>query len=310
MSQATRRGTARAQESEQVIYTSLLMDYIKPADVVKAMLASGEIKSSLKISDLLLRGILSGALLGFATSLAFTASLQTGVPLTGAIVFPVGFVMIVLLGLELVSGNFAVVTMAGLDGRAHWRSVINNLLWVFVGNLIGSVLYGLMLYVAMTNMGTDAPTGIATRIVAAAEAKTVAYAANGHAGFVTVFVKAMLCNWMVCMGVVMALTSQSTAGKISAMWLPVLTFFGQGFEHAVVNMFLIPTGMMLGAKVSFSDWWFWNQVPVTIGNFVGGFVFTGLILYWTYRPPIAKTKALTTAPSHTHPAMESEPARL
>lgn len=286
------------------------MDYIKPSDVVRAMLASGETKSSLKISDLLLRGILSGALLGFATSLAFTANLQTSIPLIGAMVFPVGFVMIMLLGLELVTGNFSVVTVAGVDGRARWRSVSNNLLWAFVGNLIGSVLYGILLYVAMTSMGTDLPAGIAARIVAVAEAKTTAYAALGHAGLVTVFVKAILCNWMVCMGVVMALTSHSTVGKIAAMWLPVLTFSGQGFEHAVVNMFLIPTGMMLGAKVSFPDWWFWNQIPVTIGNFVGGFVFAGLILYWTYRPSIAKTAPVAPTPALESPVMASEPARV
>lgn len=288
------------------------MDYIKPADVVKAMLASGEAKSSLRINDLLLRSILSGALLGCATSLAFTASLQTGVPLTGAIVFPVGFVMIVLLGLELVTGNFAVVAVAGVAGRAPWSSVLNNLLWVFLGNLTGSVLYGLMLYVAMTNMGTDAPAGIAARIVTAAESKTIAYAASGSAGMTTVFVKAMLCNWMVCLGVVMALTSQSTAGKIAAMWLPVLTFFGQGFEHAVVNMFLIPTGMILGAKVSFSDWWFWNQIPVTLGNFAGGFLFTGLFLYWTYRPSSAKAAmpSPTSTPASAPDILKPEPARI
>jgi len=68
------------------------------------------------------------------------------------------------------------------------------------------------------------------------------------------------------------------------MWLPIITFFGQGFEHSVVNMFLIPTGMMLGAKVTLSDWWLWNQIPVTLGNLVGGMLFTGLFLYWTYKP--------------------------
>jgi formate/nitrite transporter FocA (FNT family) len=54
-------------------------------------------------------------------------------------------------------------------------------------------------------------------------------------------------------------------------------------------MFVIPTGMMLGAKVSVSDWWLWNQIPVTLGNLVGGFVFTGLALYATYKPakPVA-----------------------
>jgi len=94
-----------------------------------------------------------------------------------------------------------------------------------------------------------------------------------------------LCNWMVTMGVVMGLTSQSTIGKIAAMWLPILTFFAQGFEHSVVNMFVIPAGMILGAQVSLADWWVWNQIPVTLGNIVGGFIFTGLALYITYKKP-------------------------
>ena len=234
------------------------MDYIKPVELVKNMLTAGETKAALSIKDLLIRGFLSGALLGFATSLALTATAQTNTALVGALVFPVGFVMIVLLGLELVTGSFAVTTLAAVDGRKSWSQVASNLTWVFLANLIGSIAYGLLLYVVLTDMGTTAPSGIAAKIVAIAEAKTTAYAAHGFAGMVTVFVKAILCNWMVCLGVVMAMTSQSTMGKIAAMWLPILTFFAQGFEHSVVNMFMIPTGMLLGAKVSFSDWWLWN----------------------------------------------------
>ncbi|MGH7991725.1 MAG: formate/nitrite transporter family protein, partial [Limisphaerales bacterium] len=151
------------------------------------------------------------------------------------------------------------------------------------------------LYIVLTNAGSDAPAGIAAKIVAVAEAKTNAYAAHGMAGMITVFVKAILCNWMVCLGPVMAMTSQSTLGKIVAMWLPIITFFAQGFEHSVVNMFIIPTGMMFGAKVSMTDWWLWNQIPVTLGNLVGGFLFTGLFLYWTYRP--AKEKSTVAVPA-------------
>ena len=260
------------------------MDYIKPAEVVKAMVALGDAKASLKPKDLLLRGILSGALLGCATSLAIGATAQTNLPIVGALVFPVGFVMIVLLGLELVTGSFAITTLAAVDGRQSWAKVITNLGWVFVANLIGSVLYGVLLYATLTNFGSEAPTGIAAKIVAIAEAKTVGYEAHGWAGLGTVFTKAILCNWMVCLGVVMALTSHSTVGKIVAAWLPIVTFFAQGFEHSVVNMFVIPTGMLLGAHVSVSQWWLWNQLPVTLGNALGGFVFTGLFLYWTYRP--------------------------
>lgn len=287
------------------------MDYIKPLEVVKNMVAAGDAKAGLPVRDLLIRGFLSGALLGFATSLAITASAQTNVPLVGALVFPVGFVMIVLLGLELVTGSFAVVMLAGVDRRRQWPAVFANLGWVFLGNLIGSVVYGALLYVALTNMGTATPAGIGARIIAAAEAKTTGYAAVGTAGMITVFVKAVLCNWMVCLGVVMAMTSQSTLGKIAAAWLPILTFFAQGFEHSVVNMFLIPTGMMLGAKVSISDWWLWNQIPVTLGNLAGGLIFTGLFLYWTYRPQPQPAFAPARADAAaTQPAMAGgEPAR-
>lgn len=267
------------------------MDYVKPAEVVKAMLASGEAKASLPVKDLLIRGILSGALLGFATSLAIGATLQTNLPIVGALVFPVGFVMIVLLGLELVTGSFAVVTLAAADGRVSWGKAISNLFWVFTANLIGSLLYGVLLYGALTSFGTEPVSGVAAKIVAIAEAKTVAYAAHGAAGFATVFAKSILCNWMVCLGVVMALTSQSTLGKIVAAWLPIVTFFAQGFEHSVVNMFVIPTGLLLGAKTTVAQWWLWNQLPVTLGNLVGGFLFTGLFLYWTFRPTPAAEPA-------------------
>jgi formate transporter len=271
------------------------MDYIKPLEVVRTMVTAGTAKAGLGVKDLLIRGFLSGALLGFATSLAFTATAQTNTPLVGALVFPVGFVMIVLLGLELVTGSFALVPLAAVDGRASWRQVGANLFWVFVGNLIGSVVYGYLLYICLGGLTGGAPTGIAAKLASIAEAKTTAYAAQGMTGLVVVFVKAILCNWMVCLGVVMAMTSQSTIGKIAAAWLPVLTFFAQGFEHSVVNMFVIPTGMLFGAKVSLSDWWLWNQLPVTLGNLVGGLLFTGLFLYWTYSPE--RSAAARTADS-------------
>jgi len=252
------------------------MDYVKTADVAVAMLDAGRRKLALSPRDLLIRGMLSGAILGVATSLAFTGAVQTNVPLVGALIFPVGLISIVLLGLELVTGSFALVPLPWLEGEASAGSVVVNWGWVFIGNLIGSVAYGALLAIALTNMGHVEPAGVAARIVTIAEAKTVGYAAYGAAGMVTVFVKAVLCNWLVCLAIVMAMTTSSTIGKIAAAWLPVFIFFAQGFEHSVVNMFVIPTGMMLGAKVTVFDWLFWNQIPVTLGNLVGGFVLTGL----------------------------------
>ncbi len=275
------------------------MDYAKPADIVASMIDASETKLALAPRDLLIRGAISGALLGASTSLAFGAAVTTGQPLVGAIVFPVGFVMIVLLGLELVTGSFALLPLATLEGKAGWGAVVANWSWVFLGNLLGSLLFGGLLAIALTNMGTAAPAGVATRIIAIAEAKTAANEALGTAGMVSVFVKAILCNWLVCLGVVMAMTSTSTVGKIVAAWLPIVTFFAQGFEHSVVNMFVIPTGMLMGAKVSLYQWWVWNQIPVTLGNIVGGFLFTGLALYTTYKPvkSLAATPVVLQAPA-------------
>jgi formate/nitrite transporter len=277
------RARARSETEESA------MDYVKPADIAKAMAATGLKKLALPPRDLLIRGALSGGILGVATSLAFTAAVSTGQPLVGALVFPVGLIFIVLLGLELITGSFALLPLPWLAGGASAPSgaaVLTNWGWVFVANLIGSAVYGALLAIALTDMGAVAPSGVAAFIIKVAEAKTTGYAAFGAAGLVTAFVKAILCNWMVCLAVVLAMSTTSTLGKIACAYMPILVFFAQGFEHSVVNMFIIPTGMMLGAKVTLADWWLWNQIPVTLGNLVGGFVFTGLAIYTTYNPVV------------------------
>lgn len=260
------------------------MDYVKPADVAAAMINTGRSKIALSPLNLTIRGGLAGAILAAATSLAFTGIVQTHQPLVGAIIFPVGFILIVLLGLDLVTGSFGLVPLPWIESDISAKTMLGNFGYVFLGNLIGSVVYGGLLAIALTNFGTAAPTGVAAKIIAVAQAKTIGYEALGFAGLVTVFVKAILCNWMVCLGIVAAMTTSSTIGKIVCAYMPILIFFAQGFEHSVVNMFVIPTGMMMGAKITISEWWLWNQIPVTLGNLVGGFVFTGLALYITHRP--------------------------
>jgi len=263
---------------------SFAMDYVKPADVVVSMIDASQKKLALPPRDLMIRGILAGALLGAATTLAFTGAATTGQPIVGALIFPVALAIIVLLGLELVTGSFALVPLARLEGRATWGEVVANCSWVYIANLIGSLAFGVLIAGSLTNMGKLEVTGVAARLVAAAEAKTIANEAIGAAGMLSLFVKGILCNWLVSLGVILSMTSNSTIGKVTATWIAIFLFFALGFEHAVVNMFLIPTGMLLGAKVSFYDWWVWNQIPVTLGNLVGGFFCTGLALYPTYKP--------------------------
>ncbi len=275
------------------------MDYAKPADVVQSMIDASRIKLALSPRDLLIRGALSGALLGTATSFALTGAVSTGQPIVGAIIFPVGFAIIVVLGLELVTGSFALIPLASIEGRASPASVIVNWCWVFLGNLLGSLAYGILLAIVLTKAGTAAPTGVGAAIVKIAQAKTIGYEAAGFAGMTTAFVKAILCNWLVCLGVVMAMTSTATVGKIAAAWLPITIFFAQGFEHTVVNMFVIPTGMLMGAKVSVVQWWVWNQIPVTLGNIVGGFIFTGLAIYATHKPKSTLQAGPSAVPMQT-----------
>jgi formate/nitrite transporter len=194
----------------------------------------------------------------------------------GAILFPVGFVMLVLLGMELATGNFALLPLGAMAGELGMGAMLRNWALVYLGNLIGSVLYAMLFYVAITNWGTSDGGALGELVRQAAQKKTLAYVAMGTKGWMTAAVKGVLCNWMVTLGAVLALASRSTVGKAVAMWLPIMTFFAHGYEHSIVNMYVIPAGMMLGAPVSLGKWWLWNQIPVTLGNIVAGVVLDGL----------------------------------
>ncbi|QNL49691.1 formate/nitrite transporter family protein [Olivibacter sp. SDN3] len=269
------------------------MDYINPKEVANTMMVAAINKSKLSVKDLLIRGSLSGALLAISVTLAFMATSQTNLSLIGAFVFPVGFVIIVILGLELVTGSFSLVPLAWFEKKISAVAMLTNLFWVFAGNLLGSVLFALMFWSATTETGQISQIGAVEQLlVKASENKTIGYAQHGAAGLFSAFVKAILCNWMVCMGVVMSMTSRSTLGKILAAGIPIFIFFALGYEHAVVNMFVIPAGMMFGANVTLSDWWLYNQLIVTLGNIIGGLLFTGMGIYYTYgkeEKPVSST---------------------
>ncbi len=260
------------------------MDYVSPKDVTTTMLNTAMTKASLPVRDLIVRGILSGALLSISVTLAYAAITQTKLPLIGALVFPVGFVMIILLGLELVTGSFCLIPLAFFEKKIPGKTMLKNLFWVFTGNLMGSLAFAFLYWAAASEFGTISSAGpIEQMLITVAEKKTIGYAAHGPAGFAAECIKAILCNWMVCMGVVLPMASKSTAGKIVSAAIPIFIFFALGYEHAVVNMFVIPAGILFGAKVTISDWWLYNQLIVTLGNIVGGLLFTGIAIYYTHR---------------------------
>jgi len=268
------------------------MDYVAPKAIVLEAVRTAKVKSELSIRDMLIRGALAGAFLGYATSLAMIVTSQGLPPIVGAILFPVGFVILALLGTELATGNFALLTAGLLAGEVPFRKLIRNWTWVYLGNLIGSVFYALLFYLAVTNCGKTPGGALSDLASQLAQKKTLTYMALGTAGWSSALVKGMLCNWMVTIGAVLAMASRSTMGKVLAMWLPIMTFFAHGYEHSIVNMFLIPAGMLFGAPVSAGKWLLWNQLPVTLGNIISGAVFTGLALYVTYYvKPAAPAKA-------------------
>ncbi len=259
------------------------MDYVNPVELVQEALRVAKKKTALSTKDLLLRGFLAGAFLAYATSLVMIVLSQSLPPVVGALLFPVGFVMLVLLGLELATGNFALLPAALAAGEISVGKMLRNWGWVYLGNLMGSVFYAALFYLAVTNCGASNGGALGDLLKQAAQKKTLAYMALGTSGWTTAFIKGILCNWMVTIGAVLAMASRSTVGKIIAMWLPIMTFFAHGYEHSIVNMFIIPAGMFFGAPVSLKQWWLWNQLPVTLGNVVSGALLTGLALYFTFR---------------------------
>jgi len=259
------------------------MDYVNPVELVQEALRVAKKKAALSTCDLLLRGFLAGAFLAYATSLVMIVLSQGLPPIVGALLFPVGFVMLVLLGLELATGNFALLPAALAAGEVSLGKLLRNWGWVYLGNVLGSVFYAALFYLAVTNCGASAGGPLGDLLKQAAQRKTLAYMALGGSGWTTALVKGILCNWMVTIGAVLAMVSRSTVGKVVAMWLPIMTFFAHGYEHSIVNMFVIPAGMLFGAPVSVRQWWLWNQVPVTLGNIVSGGLLTGLALYVTFR---------------------------
>lgn len=272
------------------------MSFVKPEQVVENMVYAGAVKSNLSVKDLLIRSALSGVFLSYSVTLAMTATEQTGTGIVGALLFPAGFVLIILLGLELLTGNFALIPLSVIEKKASVQQMLSNWSWVFIGHLLGCLFYAFLYYVSFHHA---ADQSVIEQIVKTAEAKTIGYAALGPSGLAIVFTKAILCNWLVALGAVMAMTSSSVGGKIIAMWLPIFIFFAQGFEHAVVNMFVIPAGIFFGANISLADWWLWNQIPVTLGNIVGGCLFTGIALYATHKSKRKSPSTVMLAKSGT-----------
>ena len=271
--------------------TASQMEYVLPNELVDGMIAAGGKKATVSVKNLLLRGFYSGAILGLAVILALTVGIQSKMPFLGSVLFPFGFVSIVLFGMELVTGNFALLPMATWAGKSTWGATFRNWGWVWIGNFIGTLVVAIIMAISLTSGGTIDPAAdggmwqkVAQKIISLnilnVEKK---YEALGSLGFFLAFLRGLVANWLVCLGVTLALVSKSVPGKLLACWLPITAFQTMGMEHIVVNQFLHTAGPILGSGVPFTKVIFWNFLPVTLGNIVGGMVFIGMLFYSTHR---------------------------
>ncbi|WP_062564017.1 formate/nitrite transporter family protein [Paracoccus aminovorans] len=281
------------------------MSYVPPADFARKMIDAGEAKVFMSARDTLIRAYMAGAILALSAAFAVTVTVNTGEPLLGGLLFPVGFCMLYLLGFDLLTGVFTLVPLALIDRRrgVTLRGMLRNWGLVFAGNFAGAFTVALFMAIIVTFGWSEAPNAVGERIGHIGEGRTLGYAAHGAAGMLTLFVRAVMCNWMVSTGVVAAMLSTSVSGKIMAMWMPILVFFYMGFEHSIVNMFLFPAGLLLGGNFTIADYMIWNEIPTVIGNMVGGITFVGAMIYATHH----KTRPeLDRQPAPQAPAVAAE----
>lgn len=260
------------------------MAYLAPSEFVTKLIDAGEAKIMMSTKDTLVRAYMAGATLALAAAFAVTINVQTGQPLAGAVLFPVGFCMLYLLGYDLLTGVFVLCPLAVWDKRpgCTWGGVMRNWGLVFAGNFAGALTTAFLMAIYFTYGFAAEPSEVGQKLAGTGVARTLGYSEYGMAGWLTIFVRGMLCNWMVSTGVVGAQISTTVSGKVIAMWMPIMLFFYMVFEHSIVNMFLFPTALMLGGDFTVGDYFWWNEIPTVLGNLVGGLTFTGMMLYATH----------------------------
>jgi len=191
------------------------MSYLAPSEFVAKMVDAGESKLLMSTKDTLIRAYMAGAILALAAAFAVTVTVQTGNPLIGALLFPVGFCILYLLGFDLLTGVFTLAPLAVFDKRpgATWAGVMRNWTLVFFGNFAGAMTVAVFMAIIFTNGFTEAPNAVGQKIGHIGEGRTVGYAAHGAAGMLTLFIRAVMCNWMVSTGVVAAMMSTSVTAS-------------------------------------------------------------------------------------------------
>ena len=260
-----------------------------PQEIAEAAVDTGATKAKLGWDKALVGGFLAGAYIAFGGLVAIAVSSGLNPEVWGTLptlfagtVFALGLILVVLAGSELLTGNMALVPIAMMRGKVGLRHLGMNFTIVLIGNLIGSLFVAYFLAVKTGVIGTagvspSEPAGMTfERLSQIAELKGTTESAD------EIFLRALGCNWLVCLAVWVAMSAQDTAGKILGIFFPIMAFVAVGFDHVVANMFFLPAAIF--AEVPGIGWgdalnnWLW----AFLGNLVGAAIFVSTAYWFLY----------------------------
>ncbi len=276
-------------------------NFLLPAEVLETNLKAAQAKVKYPLGKLLLLGMMAGIFVGFgaaASSTAMHGIADVGIArLVAGCIFPVGLMMIIFVGGELITSNCLMISGV-IDKRYSVMAMLKTLAVLYLSNLIGSVIVAVLVYYSGIFNYTGGELGAFVINVAYAKANVAPGAA---------ICSGILCNILVCVASLMATAAKDIAGKTWAIFFPIFAFVICGFEHCVANMYYLIAGMLAVGNADYvakaearygllagqlkdslnMGGFLSNQIPVTIGNILGGMVFVALPLY-----AIHKSRAL------------------
>ena len=258
--------------------------FLTPQETATAIVEQGRRVLTQPWQRTLVLSLLAGFYIAFGAQLAVVVTqdaaqyLGTGVSkLLGGSVFSLGLMLVVICGAELFTGNILLVK-AALQKQIPWWKIGENWVLVICGNFIGALFFAWL----MIQTDLLLPDKIAANVIGIAASKTAL-------SFKVAFVRGILCNWLVCLAVFMAVAARDISGKILACYVPIMAFVASGFEHSVANMYFIPAGILLSAKqlscppqLCWENFFVINLLPVTLGNIAGGVIFVACAYWFAY----------------------------
>lgn len=280
--------------------------FFSAKEAVEKYIDGCQVKVQMPDERLVGKAVLAGAMIAMgaaASSVAAHSIPNVGLArLAAGVVFPVGLMMVILLGAELFTGDCLMV-MSVSAGKHSVRDIVRVLLGVYLGNFVGASLLAVLVSMSGQLNYSDGLLGAYTIKVAMGKV---------NMSFSEALVSGILCNILVCAAVMMAACAKDVTGKLLAAFFTILLFVTAGFEHCVANMYYITAGLLAKMNLTYLglaiekygytgeqvkslnmvNYLWGNLVPVTIGNILGGVLCIGLPLFYLNRDKLKKPVAV------------------